>query len=269
METSEADPFALACDRLTRVAALKKTDLLDEAEYQELRTQILAQMKLTVRSDREGQGAYAGPTTSETRQNDPSFGHLHAQIVRRIRKAYEESGQDGKQICLRALAEIANSRALKDGESVRLEYLVDEVYKPFSDDACTQEDVVAVLHRVSSVNKICLEIVSAPDASAAARAIAGVTQESANEAATVITRKVEDGKRQQTETPPRLVSLWKSLVGEDLLGALNGAAVAVTVTLPFLATPPLSWTLAVTAAVGAVIVGGVQSGVAYGKGKGG
>jgi hypothetical protein len=268
MGTTEADPFALACDRLVRIADLKKGDLLDEAEYQELRTQLLAQMKLAARSDREGEGAHAGPPTRETWQCDPGYGHLHARIVKRIREAYQESDQDGKQISLRALAEIANSRALEDGESVRLEYLIDEVYKPLTGNAYAPEDVVAVLHRVSSVNKISLEIVSAPEASATAKAIAGVTQESANEAATEITRKVEEGKRHYSaETLPKehLGLLWKSLVGEDLQGAMNGAAAAVTATLPFLTNPPLSWTLAVAAAAGAVIGGGVQSGVAYEK----
>jgi len=272
MATLTDDPFALACERLTRIADLRNNDLLDDAEYDDLRAKLLAEIKVSVLPAREDRTLHSAPTTPEGWRSEPSYGHLHAQIVKRIRNAYEESDQDGKQMSLRALAEIANSRALKEGESVQLERLVDEVYRPFTGNAYSAEDAVAVLDRVITVSKISLEIISARDASAAAKAIAGVAEQSAHEAGAEIRRDVQEAqerKKSNVTLPTKdLDPLWKSLVGEDVLGAMNGAASAVTVTTPFFGIPPFGWAPAIVAAVGAVIGGGVQSGAAYGRRKG-
>jgi hypothetical protein len=133
MDPAKDHAFEAVSRCLERLAQLKEKKLLEDTEYQELRSLLLSELKRCA-SSRET------TTTQEERTPEPRqvpslpYGQLHSEIVTKIESGYKSATGNAKQRVFRAMAEMAEKQALYPGDSVVLRELVDNVFTPLSGD---------------------------------------------------------------------------------------------------------------------------------------
>jgi len=261
-DTAANTSFAAACDSLERLTDLSRRQLIEEPEFQQLRNALLSAMK----------EAFVSPRKIDTRasssslQPDPfdmavPFAQLHSQIVDRIAAPYRP-GNDEKHRAYRAMAEMAEKRALHPGDAELLSDLIDLVFRPQQEDSAGNAAAFAPdgVDRLAAVCSASAAIGSRDGASPAAKAIAVTAQQSA-------TRAHEHYKRGQPSEKRKanpLERYWRKLVWPDVEGAFSGGAAAATI-FPSLMSSQFPLALPMVAAIGVVIGAGVRSGVAYGE----
>lgn len=257
-EYFRANSFDKIYQRLEQLSELKKKNLLEDAEYQELRSLFLTHLKDAISS---GLRELKEPTSPlEVNQTDsPPYGQLHLQIVKKIRTSYKGAEGDAKQRMFRAMAEMAEKQALNPGDSADIEEIIEIAFTSLPDhDNIPREEVYSELLKIlKALHDIHSKVEANPNSSPAAKAIAEITHQSANEAADEI-------RSQRNKVTPG--KLWGRLVLEDLEGCLQGGAAAVGLFQPF-STAFGAWSLPVVAALGVVVGAGIRSGIAYGEVK--
>src|SRR4051812_11937255 len=118
MDASGDNSFEQACQGLERISRLKESNLLEDAEYQELRALLLAQMKRFVSPAETSHTT--GPQLTLPPTPSVAYGQLHAAIVEVIEERYKGAKGQAKQRIFRALADMADKQALYPGDSYEL-----------------------------------------------------------------------------------------------------------------------------------------------------
>lgn len=177
-------------------------------------------------------------------------GQIHQKIVKRISITYRNSEEDDKQRMLRAISDMADSRALNPGDSIHIEETIEIAYRPLSDETDSFSD--QLIETLTALNKVHSNVKNNPTCSPATKTIIEITQQSSIEAAEKIrlSKEPNNGKKKK---------LWKNLVLEDLDGGLQGGAAVVTI------SPAFNLSLPLATALGMLVGAGIRSGIAYGK----
>lgn len=219
MEPATSDAFERSAKCLERLAQLKEKNLLEDVEYQELRSLLLAEMKRFATpfeqiipeqvSAREPLEIYFLP-----------YGHLHAQIVQKITLTYKSDGATPKQRVFSAMAEMAEKQALYPGDSMMLTELVEIIFANLGGvlDSSSNGADRQLLDMLRSVNEISARIRNAQETSPAAKAIADTAQQSTTRAAEEF--KVERTKPEAKTT--QLSSFWRKLCIARCRGRVPG-----------------------------------------------
>jgi hypothetical protein len=260
MDFTKDDAFEIAARSLERLVQLKEKKLLDDTEYQELRSLLISELKRCA-SSHEPTTIIQEERTPE-RQQVPSmpYGQLHSEIVAKIESSYKSAAGDAKQRVFRAMAEMAEKQALYPGDSAALTELVDNVFAPLSDDPLNDEkgEVSRKLLEIQrSLIEISARIRNARGASPAAKAIADTSLQSS-------TRAIAELSVELTRPAANRMSLsglWGKYVLTDIKGAFEGGSAAVGIVPAFAAAFPIG--LSIAAAIGVVVGAGITSGIAY------
>jgi hypothetical protein len=258
MDIAKGDAFETASRCLERLAQLKEKELLENAEYEELRGLLISEMKRSASFPEERMVEPSKPSERLQVASIP-YGQLHSQIVQKIASTYESAGANAKQRVFRAMAEMAEKQALYPGDSTALTELVETVFAPLEGPVDDSTGVASrqLVEIQRSLIGISATIRDAKEASPAAKAIADTALQSTTRAAAEF--PVERSKAEARSTP--LLSFWGRFVLKDVEGAFEGGAAAVTVAPAFAAAFPVA--LPVAAAFGVVVGAGVRSAIAY------
>jgi type VI secretion system protein ImpC len=247
--------FAAASESLAQLAELKRKQLIDDTEFQQLHNLLLSRMKEACELAPQPATPKVQAPASESRHLDPPvpYARLHAQIVQRVAESYQ-AGEDPKYRAYRAMAEMAERQALAPGDSEPLSRLIDTTL------AGRPETPSDLDRRAAEVKSISTSIASREGASPAARAIAETAEQSVEKAADWL----QKSQTAQGQNGSLIERAWRKLVWPDVEGAFSGGAAAASV-LPAFSNSLSAVPMPVIAALGVVIGAGIRSGVAYGE----
>src|SRR5688572_13990896 len=214
MDSLKDDSFETASRCLERLAQLREKQLLEDAEYQELRSLLISEIKRCA-SFRETTTRQEEKTIERLEVPSLPYGQLHSEIVAKIESNYKSAAGDAKQRIFRAMAEMAEKRALYPGDSALLTELVDNVFAPLSDDLLNDEkgEVSRKLLEIQrSLIVISVKIRDGSSTSPAAKAIADTSLQSS-------VRATAELPIELTKDPPKRMSLsnlWGKYVLTDV-----------------------------------------------------
>lgn len=265
-ETRMVDSMVSLGSRLEMLADLHKKGLIEEAEFQEMRAGVIQQMKTAIipaeepnkPPQRSWEAKLAQPLSST------SYGDLHNKLVERFTIQEGNAARDERKQIQSMIREIADLQVISAGDTGDLMQIANIVYdESFFETGMNNEQITMKMYSaqiaLSTMND---QMRIRPDASAPARAIAEIADQSSKKAVA----EMEAASAQPPPIQPQLMvekkqSIWKSIVQPDLKGAFTGCQAAVSlqpVALDFSAI-----TLSAAAAIGAVIGAGIQSAAAF------
>lgn len=217
MDSAKDDPFETASHCLERLAQLKEKKLLEEAEYQELRELLIAEMKrsatlretLIVQDEKPSERGYL-PSVP--------YGQLHSVIVQQIESTYKGAGENAKQRIFRAMVEMAEKQALYPGDSGALTELVQTVFDPVEgrEDSNTEPSWKLVQTQQSLI-EIAARIRDSKETSPAAKAIAETALHSTARA----TREFSVEHKKAMPNRTSLPIFWGKFVLKDIEGGFE------------------------------------------------
>jgi hypothetical protein len=242
------DSFSNASLALERIASLRRRNILDEADYLELKTAIISKMKRLIEPATEKARLAIGSAVPS--DYTVPYAQLHSQIVDLIAEPYG-SGMHPNQRAQKALSQMEASGALNDGDSPLLNELLAAALSAAGESPPTDR-----LDRISEIAARIREHRASP----ASKAIADTAEESGKRAVSEYASDVPPA------SGPHAENLWQRLVWPDVEGAFSGGA-AAAVASPTLQASQFFWPLQIAAAFGAIIGAGIRSGVAYGERK--
>jgi hypothetical protein len=253
-EVSKEDSFDIACQRLERISELKEKKLIEDVKYEELKSLLLSHMMNVVSPTKEGISDQ--PKQSDlVKESYISYGQLHLQIVKKISTNYKNAEGSSKQCMYKALTEMAEKQALYPGDSANIEEIIEISFTPLPDTISSNSEVAGKLLMIlKGLNDVHSRVRISPSSSPAAKAIAEITYQSANEAAEQI--QTQHNKPEQISP----LGLWKKWVLEDLWGCLEGGSAAAGIYSGFPAFGLPNYVVMV--AFGVVVGAGIKSGKA-------
>ncbi len=239
---------------LEEIAELRKKELVTQTEFDELRAPLVNALKSCFTSLR--QRSADGSIAKESLLVVP-YGTLHARIVGEIARNRTDATIADKNTILTAIAKMAEQHALYEGDVETITALVEVLFEPekwkVSSDRSQEE---LLLQTLSALITASTKVSERTGASPAAIAIAETMQQSGARAVAEIT---DASKPPPPNTP--IQSRWRKLVLNDVDGAFQGGAAAVSIAPAFGALP---FAIPIAAAFGVVVGAGIRSGLAYG-----
>jgi hypothetical protein len=243
------DVLSKSAQQLEMFADLKSKGIIDEKEFQKLKQKIMSHLNKSLDPENDDQTV----TPKEWVTGEPSYGFLHEQLLKKLgRSNVTPIENDVKSRLTGYLSEMAENQVLNSGDSSDIKEVIDILVDVNLSESSnltpgvSNENKATILKTVASLAKVYYRIRGRKNSSTPAKAIVEVTYQSATEGAD----KVLDA--------PAKTSLWKTLVLEDLEGALEGGAAAVGI------APAFSFVALPVAATFGIIVGaGIKSSKAY------
>lgn len=255
MDSVNGDGFEAAAQRLERLAQLKEKNLLEETEYQDLRSSLLAEMKRAA-SVSEGKAL----EQEKLRSYDGAFsvpaGLLHMQIVQWVTSAYNADDTNLKQVANRATAEMAEKRALNPGDARLLDSLADAVFVSLTGTVGDAKAAERLLRQTGKVNVIAAQI-QAEETAPVTETIGDISLQNTIRVMEEYPKALLDAEAKNMP----LATFWTKWVAKDVLGGFTGG-VAGALAFPLFAAF-LPATLPIAAAFGAVVGASVLSAEAH------
>jgi hypothetical protein len=265
-ETRLDNPMTALGMQLESLADLQKKGLIEDSEYQEMRAGIVQQMKKAAVALAEPEKLDRSSTEATAAQpfSYASYGDLHNLMVEMISAQLTNADGDVRAKMYEMVSEIAEKRVISAIDTSSLMRIIDIVYDAeFNNTDISDEQVtVMMINAQITLSTMSDQMRSRLDASAPAKAIAEVAEQSAKKAMTEmvsVAGPMED--MQPAQKAQKKLSIWKAIVQPDLKGAFEGcqAGVALHPVAADFSTIALPAAAAITAIIGA----GFRSGAAY------
>lgn len=256
---------------LRAFAELRQSGAIDEAEYDKLKVEVLAALQLCVK--RGPVDVLAPPVASPALQGIGGYADgLHRMLADAVSQEYPKasvaSHDARKRYCMDLAARLLSRGALAAGDMAPMTKMIEIIM-----DVGHAQSLETMVKGRMEINAVRREIRERATSSELALTIAGIVSDSADKAvdleasaATGTTSAVPG--MDNIESQKRRSSLWNT-VKEDGMGAMVGAATASTIIagpgFPLAALAvlgPLGPVAAVVPALGALIGGGMMSGIA-------
>jgi len=246
---------------LREALELKERGGLAEAEYQELKTRLLTQSGIKLRSTVATPSTTALPEITEQTVRQTAIGlhagELHQLIVEQIEESYRQADGRTRECMGSLVTKLLELRALYPQDKPYLHNLLDVV--------CNKPETLEYgLRKIDAIDEEVRKNVSTSDV---AKSLTGIAYRSAKHAVA----SLETQKLKEPQTADK--TLWDA-VEEDVVGGLVGATTTASIAavpgfslaaLGFVAAAsvPITW----VPAVGALIGAGVTSGWKYARAR--